>query len=271
MAIFDFKGNDVYYETHGQGDPLIVLNGIFMSCASWAPLVPAFSARCRLILLDLLDQGKSARLDHEYTQQLQAEVVVGLMDHLGLKTADLMGISYGGEVLMHLAADYPDKVRKLILAHTCPYTTPWLKDIGRSWLYAFQSYDGHQFFKTCIPSVYSPRFYEENYEWASAREDMFVRVFTPEIYDGFARLTRAAETHDAREKLPHIKAKTLVISADEDHVTPPYQQEYLAQRIPGAALLVIKGSGHASMYEKPVEFTAAVLGFLAQTHDIKII
>ncbi len=271
MATYDFRGSEVYYEIHGQGDPFIVLNGIFMSCGSWASFVPEFSKRCQLILMDLLDQGKSAHLDHEYTQLLQAEAVVGLMDHLGLKTADLLGISYGGEVLLHLAADYPERVGKLILAHTCANTTPWLRDIGRSWLYAIQSYDGHQFFKTCIPIVYSPRFYEENYEWASAREELFVRVFTPRVYDGFARLTRSAETHDAREKLSHIRAKTLVISADEDHVTPLYQQEYIAQSIPGSAHLIIKGAGHASMYEKPAEFTAAVLGFLMQSGEVKVL
>lgn len=271
MASFSFEGRSVYYEDHGQGSPLIVLNGIFMSCASWAAFVPAFSPHCRLILVDLLDQGKSGRMDRDYTQSLQVEVVLSLMAHLQLERAGVMGISYGGEVALQLAAAHPERVDKLVLSNTCAHTSKWLKDIGHSWEYAFASHDGHQFFKTCIPIVYAPMFYEKNYAWASAREEMFVRTFPPEVYDAFARLTRSAETHDVRDRLSLIRARTLVISSELDYVTPPYQQAELVKGIPGAAHVRIEGAGHAVMYEKPAEFASLVLGFLLLGPEIKIV
>lgn len=271
MATFAFEGRDIYYEEHGQGRPLVVLNGIFMSCASWAAFVPAFAPHCRLILVDMLDQGRSGRMDREYTQAIQAELVLALLAHLSLERASVMGISYGGEVALRLATGHPEKVDRLILSNTTAYTSPWLRDIGHSWEYAFASHDGRQFFKTCIPIVYSPTFYEENYAWASAREEMFVKTFDDAVYDAFARLTRSAETHDVRTGLGRITSPTLVISSEMDYVTPPYQQAELASAIAGASHVRIEGAGHAVMYEKPAAFTALVLGFLLADADIRVL
>ncbi|MCL2671865.1 MAG: alpha/beta hydrolase [Clostridiales bacterium] len=268
---FIFRGKRIYYESHGNGAPLLILNGIFMSAASWVAFVPAFSRNNRLLLLDMLDQGRSDKMAEEYTQELQADLVLAFLEHLQLEKATLCGISYGGEVAMQVAVRWPERVEKLILSNTCAYTSPWLRDIGKSWEYAFRSYDGHQFFKTCIPIIYSPRFYEENYAWASAREDLFVRVFDRPVYDAFARLTRSAETHDVRDGLPRISAKTLVISSEFDFITPPYMQTELARAIPNAAQVTVPNAGHALMYEKPAEFAALVLGFANADTDIKIL
>ena len=269
--IFDFDGKSIYYESHGEGDPLLILNGIFMSCVSWAPFIPEFSKNNNLLLLDLLDQGRSAKMDRGYTQEIQAELVAAFIDNLGDKTVSLCGISYGGEVAMRVTARYPDRIAKLVLSNTTAYTSPWLKDIGHSWEYAFDSGDGRQFFKTCIPQVYSPRFYENNYAWAREREEMFCKVFNQTVYDAFGRLTRSAETHDERENIGNITARTLVISSEYDYITPFFLQRELAAAIPGAGHVIIPDAGHAVMYEKPAEFSSLVLGFVNTDTKIKVI
>jgi pimeloyl-ACP methyl ester carboxylesterase len=266
---FTFRDRSVYYESHGKGDPLLILNGIFMSCASWAAFIQAFSKDNRLLLLDFLDQGRSGKMNAEYTQALQEELVVAFLDHAGIERVHLLGISYGGEVAMRIAARHPARVKKLILSNTTAYTSPWLKDIGRAWEYAFRSGDGRQFFKTCIPTIYSPGFYEKNYAWARAREDLFVKVFTQDVYDAFGRLTRSAETHDERGNLKRITAPTLVLSSEYDFITPVFLQRELAAAIPDAEHAVIPDAGHASMYEKPEAFTALALGFVNLNAEIK--
>jgi pimeloyl-ACP methyl ester carboxylesterase len=262
VATFDFDGTPIHYESHGDGAPLLVLNGIFMSCASWQAFVPAFSARNRLLLLDLADQGRSGRLDHEYTQELQERVVVAFLDHLGLDQASVCGISYGGEVALRVAARRPERVDKLVLSNTTAHTSAWLRDIGRSWERAMATHDGHVFFATCIPIVYSPAFYDAHEQWAHDREESFVRLFEPAVYDAFARLTRSAETHDERAGLASITAQTLVVSSQWDFVTPLPNQLELVAGIPRAGHVVIQDCGHAAMYEKPAEFTSLVLGFV---------
>jgi len=259
---FSFNGKSVYYERHGAGEPLLILNGIFMSCASWTPFIPALSKHFDLLLLDLLDQGKSSKMESDYTQALQSDLVCAFLEHLGLGGFSICGISYGGEVAMRFAARYPQCVRKLVLSNTTAYTSPWLKDIGHSWEYAFESGDGRLFFKTCIPTVYSPQFYEKNFEWMQKREELFCKMFDQTVYDAFGRLTRSAETHDEREHLKDITAPTLVISSDSDFITPVYLQRELAAAIPGASHVMIQDAGHALMYEKPVEFITQIIGFL---------
>jgi 3-oxoadipate enol-lactonase len=271
VATFEYEGVPIYYEDQGAGEPLLILNGIFMSCASWAAFLPAFSAQNRLLLLDLVDQGQSGKVDHDYTLELQETLVCAFLDHLGLSSVSVCGVSYGGEVAMRVAARHPDRVHRLVLSNTTAYTSQWLRAIGHAWEFAMNTHDGHVFFATCIPSVYSPQFYEANHAWISAREDLFVRVFTPAVYDAFARLTRSAETHDERGRLGSITAPTLVLSSQFDYVTPLPEQTELVAAIPGSSHVVIQGAGHAAMYEKPSEFTALVLGFVNhQTTGITI-
>ena len=219
----------------------------------------------------ILDQGKSEKMDCTYTQDIHVETIRALLEHLGVANAHVLGISYGGEIAMLLAVKYPQLVKRLVLANTTAFTNPWLQDMGRAWEYAIASYDGRQFFKTCIPVVYSPMFYTKNIEWARQREELFVKAFTEENYNAFLRLIRSAEDFDVRERLGDIAAHTLVLSSEFDYVTPQQEQEYIARGIVNAAHLLIKGAGHASMYEKPMEFTSAVLGFLQTDMDIRIV
>lgn len=270
MALFEAAGREIYYEVHGTGRPLLLLNGIFMTTASWGAFVPAYSQRNQLILLDFLDQGRSAKLEQQYDQAVQVEVVRALLQQLDLPAVSLAGISYGGEVAMQFALRYPELVQKLVLANTTAYTNPWLSDMGKAWEYAIGSYDGRQFFKTCIPVVYSPEFYSQNIDWARRRERLFQDLLSRDVYDGFLRLVRSAEGLDLRAELGRIQAPTLVLSAEHDYVTPLPEQEQIVRAIPGAAHLLIKGCGHAAMYEKPVEFSSAVLGFVNTDIDIKI-
>lgn len=260
--ILEFEGRSVYYETHGLGEPLLVLNGIFMTSSSWAAFVPAFSRHNRLILVDFLDQGRSDKLDADYDQTVHVETIKALLDSLGLTQVSIMGISYGGEVAMQFALAYPEHLKKLVLANATAFTNPWLQDMGRAWGQAISSYDGRRFFKACIPVVYSPEFYTANIEWAKRREELFSNAFGKDTYDAFNRLIRSAENLDLRSELKTISTPTLVISSEHDYVTPIQDQELIVRELSQAAHLLIKDAGHAAMYEKPVEFCSAVLGFV---------
>ena len=75
MSEFLFKGKKVYYELHGEGEPILVLNGIMMSTESWNAFKPSFSKDNLLILVDFFDQGRSDRLDFEYKHDLQVDLL----------------------------------------------------------------------------------------------------------------------------------------------------------------------------------------------------
>lgn len=264
MAFLEVNGKKAYYEVHGDREStLVILNGIMMSCGSWQPFVSLLSQHFKVVLLDFYDQGKSDYLEETYTQDLQVELVKEAIVALDLQHVTLLGISYGGEVAMKFAVKYQDKIDKLILANTTAYTNQQLKAIGDAWVYAAKTHDGKQFFKNTIPPIYSMDFYEKNIDWLNAREGMFARLFDARWYDGFIRLVISAETHDARSEVNQIKVPTLLIGADEDIITPLACQVELNEAIENSRFVVIKNCGHASMYEKPIEFFSAVIGFAA--------
>lgn len=264
MSFFYHEGHRIFYTEEGTGKPFLILNGIMMSTKSWQPFAGSFSERNRFIRLDFLDQGQSDRLPGEtYTHAVQVELIKALADHLGIEKLSLVGISYGGEIALQAALRYPDLVDRLVLFNTTAFTGPWIHDIGRAWIAAGRTRDGLHYYRTTIPVIYSPHYYQSRIEWMKRRESLLVPIFSDPVFlDAMERLTLSSESFDVRDRLSLVKAKTLLVSAEEDYLTPVAEQEFLWKNIPGAELVKIPGSGHASMYERPLLFTTLVLGFL---------
>ena len=138
MAELIFDGKKVYYEVHGNGGtPIVLLNGIMMSTASWKPFIECMTKHNTLVLVDFFDQGQSARMTEDYTHSIQVELLNALLEELSgqlwYESFNIMGISYGGEVAVQFALKYPKRVRRLILANTCGRTSSWLRKIGDGW------------------------------------------------------------------------------------------------------------------------------------------
>lgn len=256
------KGRDMYYETYGSGEPIVILNGIMMSTGSWTGFTDVLSEDNQLILLDFFDQGQSDRHCESYSQDLHVESLKELLDKLNISKVHLVGISYGGEIAQKFALANPDYLYSLSLANTTSHTTSLLKDIGENWIYASKNYDGVEFFKATMPYIYSAKFYEENIDWLKERELSFASSLNRDWYDGFVRLVRSAENLDIRDEIEKIEIPTMIIGAEDDITTPIKYQEEIYKRIKKSKFIIIKDSGHASMYEKPYEFISSILGFI---------
>lgn len=272
MSQFKYLNKNIYYTITGSGKPFILLNGIMMSTLSWEPFVKTFSENNMLIRVDFLDQGQSDKVDFAYTHQEQIDLVKALLDHLEMKQISIVGISYGGEVALGFACQYPDYVDRLVLFNTTSYTSTWLKDIGRSWIAVGKTRDGAAYYKTTIPIIYSQKFYENNYEWMQAREKKLNVAFSnPVFLDSLERLTLSSETYDIRDRIASLKKQTLIVAASDDCLTPPINQQELHEMISTSKLITIPNCGHASMYEKPLLFVSLILGFINATDTNYII
>ncbi len=106
MSYFKFNDKNIYFEVHGSGKTLIMLNGIMMSHLSWKPYLDILSKNRQVILLDFLDQGKSDKAAELYEHDTQVNLVRSLVNHLELSDFDLFGISYGGQVALQYAIKY---------------------------------------------------------------------------------------------------------------------------------------------------------------------
>lgn len=262
MSTFIFQGKKVFYRTVGNGEPLLIMNGIMMSTMSWKPFEAHFAKQNMLILIDLLDQGQSDKMDKAFSQSLQVEVVDALLDELKMDKVSIIGTSYGGEVALQFAAKYPQKVKRMVLANTVAKTNAWLKEIGQAWNYATKTPEAY--YCTTIPTIYSPRYYDRKKEWMHKRKDILTKTaFTNEDFlNSMVRLTNSANDHDVVDKLPKIDVPTLVIGCEQDHITPLEEQRFLAEHMPNAELVILPETGHAAFYERPYVFTAIVLGFI---------
>jgi pimeloyl-ACP methyl ester carboxylesterase len=267
MAYFTFEGKQVYYETYGEGRPLLLLNGIMMSCASWTEFIEPLSTFNKLILVDMLDQGKTDKYPEVYDHSVQLRLVDALLDHLALDKVCIAGISYGSEIGLEYAIDHPERVERLMLFNCTAASGPWLTDIGNAWNLAVD--DPEQYYFTAIPVIYSPRFYREHNDWMNARHDLLTKTaFANKPWmEGMVRLTNSSGNYDVRDRLNQVKCPTLIVSCRQDYLTPIEEQQYLADHIPDAHYVMIENSGHASMYEQPMLFTSLILGFANHIKD----
>jgi pimeloyl-ACP methyl ester carboxylesterase len=273
LPFLDFEGKKVYYETYGVGKPIVLLNGIMMSTMSWQVFKDVLSANNQLILVDFLDQGKSDKMEGiSYTQDIQVEVLKALFDELKLSKVNITGISYGGEVALEFSVKYEEYVEKLILFNTTAKTTPWLRDIGIGWNRSVG--DPLDYYCTTIPVIYSPKFYNEKNDWMNNRKALLTeKVFNQKAFmDSMVRLTESAESHDVTKELSKIKVSTLIVSCENDYITPMPEQKLINDLIKNSELVVLPNTGHGSMYERPVLFTALLLGFVNMSQsEFKII
>lgn len=271
MSFFESNGKKVYYEIHGEGKPIILLNGIMMSTLSWKLFINAFKGN-QLLLVDFFDQGQSEKLINlDYKQDLQVELVYDLIKYLDLDKVNIVGISYGGEVALQFATKYQDKIEKLLVFNTASYTSSWLEDIGRGWIATAKTNDANAFYKVTIPVIYSPDFYTENIEWMKKREGLLNQVFQKPFLDSMIRLIKSAEGYDVRNELNKISVPTLLVGAENDYLTPLPEQRFLYAKIKNSKLVIIPGCGHASMYENPTVFISLVNGFVNSDTNVTVL
>ena len=109
------NGLKLYYEVYGAGEPLVLLHGGVGAIEMFADVLPALSKTRQVIGVDLQGHGRTADIDRPLRLEAMAEDVAGLMKHLGIGKADVMGYSLGGEVALRTAIQHPDLVRKLIV------------------------------------------------------------------------------------------------------------------------------------------------------------
>ena len=263
MPTFKFRDYDIFYDVQGEGKPILLLNGIMMSTASWNTFVNTITHQNKLVRVDFLDQGQSSKLDGVYyTHEDQAELLHELIKHLDLKDLTIVGVSYGGEVAIRHALRYPSDVDRLVLANTAAWTSNWLRDIGRAWNAVGATLDGAAYYNLAIPVIYSSNFYQSKEEWMENRRKILIPLFSTKTFqDRMERLVNSSEPHDLRDEIYKIEHQTLVISSQYDALTPLHEQEFLVKNMKNAHHVILPNLGHASMYEDPLLFIALVLGF----------
>ena len=197
-------------------------------------------------------------LPEGYTTKEMAADQAAAMEQLGIQKADVLGVSMGGMIALHLAIDYPEKVGKLILTVTSARPNPILEASIEEWVSCAKRGDHTAFMDSNVRRIYSEDYYRKN-KWMVP---IMGRLTKPKTYDRFFIQANACLKHDAFESLHQIQAPTLVIGGEKDNVLGGGASREIAAQIPGAQLRMYDQLSHG-LYEEARDFNQTVLDFLS--------
>ncbi|TCM44854.1 alpha/beta fold hydrolase [Kribbella sp. VKM Ac-2568] len=261
------NGQELYYEIHGDGPPLVLLMGIGYDSSLWTlQQVPALSTRFRVVLLDNRDAGRSARADRPYAVADMADDVAGLLDALAIHRTHLLGLSMGSMIGVEFALRHADRLDRLVLAG--PNAAPARSAVDPisiwNWVRANDS-SGEVFGSQQFTWLFSSAFLRNQ---QAVQETMAMLASNPNPVepDAYGRQAQAYLQFDALDRLGGIEAPTLVIVGEQDLLTPPWVAREVADGIPRARFEIITGDGssHVMPLERPEDFNQLVMKFLAE-------
>lgn len=265
MAFFEHNRNRYYYFDAGAGTPTLLLHGLGNSGRAWTDQVGALlRLGHRVIVPDLLGHGASSNAPEHITPHLQAQELIALLDHLGLASTQLIGLSLGGMIALELACTYPDAVDKLVVAATFASMNSAARHHQLDeWVENLCQPDGClKRFKTTWPQLVGSSFA------ASSQGQSLYQAWHAQAAMQRARCQihwcEGMKTYDPSDRLSHIQAPTLVLAADGDRISPPGEAEAIARRIAHAQLITFPGDGHVFNVSHAPAFNRALSGFLQE-------
>jgi 3-oxoadipate enol-lactonase len=264
MAIAEVNGQQLYYEVHGEGEPLLCVAGITCDTLVWIPQVQAFAAAHRTVIFDNRDAGQSSMADGEYEIADMARDALALADHLELDTFHLVGVSMGGMIAQEIAVQAPERVRTLTLAVTIAAGGPYARRVGEVWAARVKQVSREQHVDELLLLNHSEAFWETNPDVVEFIRTAMLNNPHPQPPDAFARQLAACGRHDAREGLGSLTMPTHVIGGEYDILLPVWKSREVAALIPGAKLTVLDGAPHGLSVERAEEFNALVLDFIRE-------
>lgn len=267
MAEVRVNGVRLYYELHGEGEPLVCLHGLQGDSSHFHGLLPALSRQHRTLCFDQRGSGWSDKPAMEYTTALLADDAAGLMGVVGFVSAHVFGVSMGGMIAQELALRHPEKVRSLVLGCTRaggPTAMELPEDPAFAAAYTTEEISAEARARALARATLTEGFVEKNPGIIDAL--IAARRERPLDPDALTRRRQAIDRHDTHERLPSIRCPTLILTGQEDKIVAWENSRILAERIPRATLRVLHPAGHLFWLEQAEETAKAVLAFLSDQH-----
>lgn len=249
MPSLVIRGKKVFYESVGEGLPIVFIHGSMGNHVSWE-FQKQLSDEYRLVLLDLPGHGESDPLDEEISVKLYTDYVSEFVRGLGIEKMVVVGHSLGGAICIQLALDYPELLRAIVLVGTGAKlgVLPTILEALRT-----------NFEESIELAIGGMAFAENaNPELIEMAKNECLKCKQQVGYADFA----ACNNFDVRERISEINIPTLIIVGTEDKFTPVKWSQYLNEKISNSSLKIIESAGHMVMIEQPEELNQAMLTFL---------
>jgi len=264
-------GANLYHETHGAGEPLLLFPSTAFSGEVWKPYqVPGLAKSLQLIIHDPRGCPRTTVTQQVYTIEQMANDAVALLDHLNIANAHLLGHSMGGRVALTMALNFPGRVKSLIMAASGsglvtrpgPDCVPGLPH----WLVlglvekGFEKFLRHEY---CESDVFFTKEFRDRHPQRIEEFYQLARATHANLSE-YIHLSIARHNWEATHRLGDVKCPTLVLIGNNDQARSNHllQAEALKNRIPGAELEVLDGQSHGFFWQAPEETNRVILDWL---------
>lgn len=265
MSLAELNGFRLSYESHGAGDPLILIPGFASGAWTWFGQVEDLAKNFQVVTFDPRGIGQSKANENDLrnlSMKTFVADVAGLLDHLKIEKAHVLGASFGGFVAQEFALRFPERLKKLILVCTTAggqgHVAPE-PEILRSFAPDPSRPLGERirkFFRPAFTDGFHARHADTVEKVCRLREENEVAEPT------YQAQLQAAFSFDLENEISRIKNETLVVTGDQDNLVPAENSINLAKKMPNATLKIIENGSHLIFVENPDEFNRIVSGFL---------
>jgi pimeloyl-ACP methyl ester carboxylesterase len=244
------NGIKMYYQIYGEGKPVILLHGAFMTIeTNWGELIPELSKTRKVIALELQGHGRTAFSDRKLSRATLASDVEGIMDYLKIDSADVVGYSFGGSVAYQFAIQSPKRLRKLVIISSTYKSSGWMPEINN----AFKNMKPELFTNSPMQAAYDAVAPDKT-KWTKFLEKMIALAGEPYNMgeDNITKITSPvlliAGDNDGLDKIELIKTYQLLGGA----VCADFGA------MPKSQLAIVPSQGHVSLMMQ----TQTILGYL---------
>ena len=256
----DLLGCNVFYESVGEGLPVVFLHGLGSTSNVWWAQRVALQKSHRVITLDLPGSGRSSKHERAYSMSRWAEQLDVLGQHLALDPFVLVGHSMTTILAQNFAVKYPHRLRGLVLCGPLTEQTPAIKE-------AFEKRAEtvlREGMSAVADQVLTGALSVATRESPLALTGLYREMLQANDPASYAAQCHALLQASAKADQPNIACPTLILVGDQDTVTPLANARAIAAAIPKARVRVIPATAHLTMAERPEAFNATLLDFLAE-------
>jgi 3-oxoadipate enol-lactonase len=250
----------LYYETSGQGAPLLLLHGLGSSARDWEHQAPCFAQRYRVVIPELRGHGRSEKPPGPYSMPLFASDIADLIESLALAPVHIVGLSLGGFVAFQLAVDYPELVRSLVVVNSVPAlageSLRSRSQLARALLLRrlIVRLFGMRTLGRFLGRKLFPR------PGQAALKRTFVERWAENHPDAYLASLATVSGWSVEDRLGSITCPVCMIAGEYDFI-PLKAKQSCADRLPYGELIVIPASGHFTPLDNPDELNRAVMSF----------
>ena len=256
------NGVELVYETHGAGEPLVLIHGAQSDRSIFTNLLQDFTDQFEVLIFDQRGSGQSEKPDVEYTMGMIADDTAALMDHVGFSPAHVYGVSMGGMIAQELAIRHAAHVRSLVLGCTTPGGPKSISLEGEAIRSSHSTGElsAEERGKALAETAFTKGYIQQHPEIIPALIE--ARKKQPLDPTGFSHRMQAAYAHNTFDRLSQITCPTLVITGKDDALIAWENSQLLAENIAESELVVLEPAGHVFWAEQPARSRDAILTFL---------